>query len=66
MGGQAATELLADEQLALWEWRYNAACDAGLAFVEAQEFAESHVDIGELRRLQTAGCPPHLIARLLL
>jgi hypothetical protein len=55
-----------DEQWSLHKWRYDAARRAGLNLLEAKLFADSGVDIGELRRLSRLECPPDLIVRLLL
>ncbi len=46
--------------------RYWEAIDAGLTTVEARLFADSDVDVGELRRLVDKGCGPELIARIVL
>jgi len=64
---QTATPEVSDfQRWALYDWRYAEARKAGLDAMEAQTFAVSTVDIGELRRLHAAGCPPALIARLIL
>lgn len=39
--------------------------EARLAPLEARLFARSDLDIGILRRLYRAGCPPDMIARIL-
>ena len=54
------------ETLEVFRRRYVEARQAGLEHVEAEAFAGSTVDVGDLRRLVEAGCPPVLIARLLL
>lgn len=46
--------------------RRNEALDAGLTFQQAEEFARSELDVGQLRRLVAIGCPPELIARIVL
>lgn len=46
--------------------RCRAALDAGLVLDDAIRFADCDCDIGLLRRLQADGCPPHLIARIVL
>jgi hypothetical protein len=46
--------------------RYQEAVDAGWTKIEAQLFADSDIDVGELRRLVRDGCPPHLAAAILL
>ena len=67
MGAEPAdAPVLDDEQWQRHKWRYDAARRAGLTLVEAKLFADSDVDIGELRRLHAAGCPPELLARLVL
>ncbi len=66
MGAEQNAPVLDDEQWTLHKWRYDAARAAGLTLVEAKLFADSNVDIGELRRLHAAGCPPDLLARLVL
>jgi hypothetical protein len=51
------------------EWvrlRRREASKAGMSRVEARLFAESEIDVGDLRRLVEKGCPPELIARVLL
>ena len=64
--GAEITDRHLEEQWTLYRWRYDAARLAGLTMVEAQLFADSLVDIGELRRLAGLKCPPRLIVRLLL
>lgn len=46
--------------------RYHEAKRAGLTVLERRLFAESDVDIGVLRRLAANGCPPDLIAQIVL
>jgi hypothetical protein len=55
-----------DERLTIWINRYDEAREAGMDEGEAREFAYSDRDIGELRDLVRRGCPPKLIARLVL
>jgi hypothetical protein len=54
------------ERLTVWMNRYEEARRAGLSSEEAEEFADSTCDIGELRKLVKRGCPARLIARLVL
>jgi hypothetical protein len=46
--------------------RKREARQAGMSVVEARLFAESEIDIGELRRLVKQKCPSELLARVLL
>lgn len=46
--------------------RYLEALQAGLTGREAQVFAESNRDIGELRKCVAGRCSPKLIARIVL
>ncbi len=46
--------------------RYAEAREFGLSPVEARLWAESEVDVGELRRLKRLGCPPLVAAKILL
>jgi len=46
--------------------RYLEAFEAGFTCHEALEFADSDRDIGDLRRAIAKGCPPKLIARIVL
>jgi len=46
--------------------RYEEALAAGLRDVDAHTFATSGSDIGELRRAVKKGCPPKLLARIVL
>ena len=59
-------ELETDEMAEVLRRRRREALEAGLSQVEARLWAESDRDIGELRRLVEAGCPPELLARVLL
>ena len=59
-------ELETDEMAEVLRRRRREAREAGLSQVEARLWAESDRDIGELRRLVEAGCPPELLARVLL
>jgi hypothetical protein len=60
------TETRADEAVSVRVNRMAEALQAGLSVEQAEAFAESAVDVGELRRLVRDGCPPELIARILL
>jgi hypothetical protein len=55
-----------DERELVHRRRFDEAFAAGLVVEEALRFADSDVDIGDLRRLVLAGCPPELIVRILL
>lgn len=55
-----------EEQREVVRRRYKEARRAGLSIAEAQLFADSAADVGELRHLVAAGCPPPLIARIVL
>jgi hypothetical protein len=57
---------LTDEEAAVHLYRYRQARHAGLLPDDAMEFAHSHTDVGELRRLVAAGCEPELIAAIVL
>lgn len=46
--------------------RFLEARDAGLTMVEARLFAESTADVGQLRLLVKGGCPPRVIADIIL
>jgi hypothetical protein len=55
-----------DEKRQVVLWRYQQARDAGLTLVEARIFSECDQDVGVLRQLVRRGCPPTVIARILL
>lgn len=55
---------LTDEERAVFDHRYDEARAAGLTMANAMAFAENHVDVGQLRKLVKAGCPPRIIARI--
>jgi hypothetical protein len=59
-------ETMSTEQAVMWSRRLKEARRAGMTRIEARMFAESEMDIGELRRLVAKGCPPMLLAKLLL
>jgi hypothetical protein len=46
--------------------RYEEAMAAGLDAVDAHTFATSGCDIGQLRKAVKNGCPPTLLARIVL
>lgn len=50
----------------MWRRRNREARDAGMSVLEAKLFAESEIDVGDLRKLVRLDCPPETIARLLL
>lgn len=54
------------EQRSVYEHRYREALAAGLTLAEAELWASSEADVGELRRLARSGCPPALLARIVL
>ncbi len=68
MTAEADTDLPAHlgELVRVRRRRYWEAVDAGLTTIEARLFADSEVDVGELRRLVDKGCGPELIARIVL
>ena len=53
------------QKLSVYLWRYEEARRDGLNELEARLFADSSLDIGDLRRLYDAGCPPGLIAKII-
>jgi uncharacterized protein (DUF2237 family) len=55
-----------DERVEVARRRYHEALDAGLSVAEANEFADSLADIGQLRKLVAAHCSHELIAAILL
>lgn len=55
-----------DEQLEVLRRRYKEARQAGLSIAEARLFSESNQDIGTLRKLVAGGCPPRLIAEIVV
>jgi hypothetical protein len=46
--------------------RYKEAREYGLTRLEARLYAESQIDVSELRRLRLAGCDPAIAAKILL
>ena len=54
------------EQEGVLRQRYKEAQEAGMTCVEALEFAASDRDIGQLRLIVKKGCPPPLVARIVL
>lgn len=61
-----AEDRLVDERLVVWRNRYTEARQAGLTIVEAHMFAESDIDIGQLRRLVKARCPVETLRLIVL
>ncbi len=57
---------LSAEEVALRNWRFEAAVAAGLRFAEAELFSASRADIETLRRLAALRVEPGLIARIVL
>lgn len=57
---------LSDEQLCLHRYRYRQARHAGMSMRDAKLFALEHsMDVGEMRALAKAGCPPDLMLLIL-
>lgn len=54
-----------DERVEVARRRYHEALDAGLSVAEANAFADSHADVGVLRKLVAAGCSHELIAKII-
>jgi hypothetical protein len=66
-GGEPQDEVEpVDEESLVRARRCREALDAGLSVVEANLFADSTVDIGQLRKLVAAECPIPLIALIVL
>lgn len=57
---------LSDEAIEVRRRRYREARKGGLSIAESELIAASDTDMGDLRRLVKAGCPPDLIARILI
>lgn len=55
-----------DEQREVHRRRYKEARAAGLSIAEAELFAGSERDVGELRALVQKQCPVDLLARILI
>ena len=55
-----------DEVAEVWLRRFNEARAAGLTLSEATAFAGGPENVGVLRQLVHGGCPPALIARIVL
>jgi hypothetical protein len=55
-----------DEQERVLAWRRREALTYGLPLEAANAYAHSGMDASELRRLVAKGCPPQLIAQLVL
>jgi hypothetical protein len=66
MADPAPNECRLDEQGRVTLHRYAEARRYGLTMVEARLFADSGIDVSELRRLKRKGCPPRLAAEILL
>jgi hypothetical protein len=64
MPAQRTDELAELEQVK--SRRFDEAHAAGLTLLEAHAFADSGSDIGVLRKLVLAGCPPETIRRIVL
>lgn len=57
---------LTDATRGVLRWRYDEAREAGLSIIEAKLYAESSIDCSLLRRAKKAGCPPELLAKVVL
>lgn len=66
MGRQENLAVVWDECDEVLRKRYEEAFDAGLTCQQALEFACSSADIGQFRKIVSKGCPPKLIARIVL
>ncbi len=59
-------ETMTDEEAAVFRYRYRQARHAGLIPDDAMEFAHSHADVGELRKLVLFGATAEQIAAIVL
>lgn len=66
MGKEENLAVVWDECDEVLRKRYDEARCAGLTSKQALEFACSSADIGYFRRIVSKGCPPKLIARIVL
>lgn len=57
--------VLSEEQQVILH-RYTEARAYGFTMIEARLFAESEIDVSELRRLKRVGCPPAMAVKILL
>ena len=55
-----------DEQRNLHRWRYKQARRVGMSWFDAKQFADSKIDIEEMRALARKGFPPERILDYLL
>lgn len=55
-----------DERDEVLRNRYEEAVSAGMNNIDALFFAASNTDVGMLRKAVRKGCPPRLIARIVL
>lgn len=62
----AAETIIIDEQARVEERRYQEARQAGIEHLEACIFSVGGEDIGVLRQLVRDGCPPRLLAKILI
>jgi hypothetical protein len=54
-----------DEQRLIQEWRREQFRAMGFAPAEARRLTATSVDLGDMRRLLAAGCPPETARRIL-
>ena len=55
-----------DEVEEVVRWRRREALEAGMSRLEAGLYADSEINTQELRKLIKKGCPPDLLAKVLL
>jgi hypothetical protein len=55
-----------DEERRVLRWRFREIRRLGLSHVEARLLAETGADLGLLRQLVAAGCPPALVLKIAL
>lgn len=66
MADEERQQWKADELDEVIRRRRREALDAGMTLEQANEFAESELDIGDLRHLVEIHCPKRELARILL
>jgi hypothetical protein len=54
------------EQTVVRRWRRSQLVGLGFSAADASALTKAPVDLGEVRRLVAAGCPPEVIRRILL
>jgi hypothetical protein len=63
---EQAREQMTPEEISVRRWRRSQFVSLGFSLRQARRLTQERVDLGQMRKLIAAGCPPETAQRILL